>query len=63
MNTLEVIAKRKSTRSYKPEQIGGEALAAITKAGCSAPIALAKYDSLHITVSYRKRIAEPTPKR
>jgi nitroreductase len=50
MNTLEAIAKRKSTRSYKAEQIGEEALAAIIKAGCAAPIALAKYDSLHITV-------------
>lgn len=58
MNTLEVIAKRKSTRSYKPEQIGGEALAAIIKAGCSAPIALAKYDSLHITVVQDEGIIE-----
>lgn len=50
MNTLEAIAKRKSTRSYRAEQIGEEALAVIIKAGCAAPIALAKYDSLHITV-------------
>lgn len=50
MNTLEAIAKRRSTRSYNSEQISEEALAAIIKAGCAAPIALAKYDSLHITV-------------
>ena len=50
MNTLEAIAKRKSTRSYKPEKIGEDALSTIIKAGCAAPIALAKYDSLHITV-------------
>ena len=60
MNTLEVIAKRRSTRSYKSEQIGEEALATIIKAGCAAPIALAKYDSIHITVvqdeEYIKRI-------
>ena len=49
MNTLEAIAKRKSTRSYKPEQISEKALAAIIKAGCAAPIALARYDTLHIT--------------
>lgn len=50
MNTLEAIAKRKSTRSYKAEQISEEALRIIIKAGCAAPIALAKYESLHITV-------------
>ena len=58
MNTLEAIAKRKSTRSYKAEQIGEEALAAIIKAGCSAPIALAKYDSLHITVVQDEKLIE-----
>ena len=50
MNTLEAIAKRKSTRSYKSEQISNEALEVILKAGCAAPVAMAKYDSLHITV-------------
>ena len=50
MNTLEAIAKRKSTRDYRPEQIPEEALGAILKAGCAAPIAMAQYDSLHITV-------------
>ncbi len=50
MNTLEAIAKRKSTRDYKPMQISEEELNAIIKAGCSAPIAMAKFDSLHITV-------------
>lgn len=50
MNTLEAIAKRKSTRSYKPDKIDEQALAVIIKAGCAAPVALAKYDSLHITV-------------
>ena len=50
MNTLEAIAKRKSTRNYTPEQIPEEALAVILKAGFAAPVAMAKYDSLHITV-------------
>ena len=50
MNTLEAIAKRKSTRNYTPEQIPEEALQAILKAGFAAPVAMAKYDSLHITV-------------
>ena len=58
MNTLEAIAKRKSTRSYKPELISEEALAAIIKAGCAAPIALARYDTLHITVVQHEGLIE-----
>ena len=50
MNALEAIAKRKSTRAYKPEQISEESLAAILGAANAAPVAMAKYDSLHITV-------------
>lgn len=50
MNTLEAIAKRKSTRNYTPEQIPEDVLQTILKAGCAAPVAMARYDSLHITV-------------
>ena len=50
MNTLEAIAKRKSTRNYKPDAIPEEDLQKILKAGCAAPVAMARYDSLHITV-------------
>ncbi len=50
MNTLEAIAKRKSTRNYKPEQIPEGDLQTILQAGFAAPVAMAKYDSLHITV-------------
>ena len=50
MKTLEAIAKRKSTRNYKPEKISEEALQAILKAGCAAPVALGDYASLHFTV-------------
>ena len=50
MTTLEAIAKRKSTRAYKAEQIPEEALSAILKAANAAPIAMAKYETLHITV-------------
>ena len=50
MKTLEAIAKRKSTRSYTSQQIPEEALEVILKAGSAAPVAMAKYDSLHITV-------------
>ena len=50
MNTLEAIAKRKSTRAYKPTHISEEALSAILKAASAAPVAMAKYETLHITV-------------
>ena len=50
MNTLETIAKRTSVRRYKPEQIPEDALQAILKAGCAAPVASAQYETLHITV-------------
>lgn len=50
MDTLKAIWTRKSTRSYKPEQIPEDVLQTILKAGCAAPIAMARYDSLHITV-------------
>ena len=50
MNTLEAIAKRKSTRNYTPEQIPEDVLQTILKAGCAAPVAMARYDSLHLTV-------------
>ena len=50
MNTLEAIATRKSTRAFTPEQIPEDALQAILKAGCAAPVAMAQYEALHITV-------------
>ena len=50
MNTTEAITKRKSTRSFTSRQIPETALEGIIKAGCAAPIAMAAYDSLHITV-------------
>lgn len=56
MNTLEAIARRKSTRSYTSVQIPDEALEKIIKAGCAAPVARAQYDSLHITVIQNEEI-------
>ena len=56
MNTLEAIAKRKSTRAYTDRQIPEEVLDAILKAGCAAPVAMARYDSLHITVVQTKEL-------
>ena len=50
MDTLEAIFSRKSTRAYNGEQISEENLQTIIKAGCSAPIGMARYDTLHLTV-------------
>ena len=50
MNTLEAIFSRKSTRAYRPEQISEENLETILKAGFAAPIGMARYDTLHISV-------------
>ena len=58
MNTLEAIAKRKSTRAYTDRQIPEEVLDAILKAGCAAPVAMARYDSLHITVVQTKELID-----
>lgn len=58
MNTLEAIAARKSTRSYTPEQIPEETLQVILKAGSAAPVAMANYDSLHITVVQNEMLLE-----
>lgn len=58
MNTLEVIAKRKSTRAYTGEQISEDALTDILNAANAAPVAMAKYDSLHITVIQNEEIIQ-----
>ena len=50
METITARSLRKSVRSYKSEQIPAETLDMIVKAGCKAPVASGKYDSLHITV-------------
>ena len=56
MNTLEAIAKRRSIRSYTDKKVDEESLAKILKAGCQAPVAMAKYDSLHITVIQNEQV-------
>lgn len=56
MNTLEAISLRKSTRAYKPEQISEQVLDIIVKAGIAAPVASAKYETLHITIVQNQAI-------
>ncbi len=50
METLQTIELRKSTRSYKEEQVSEDSLEKVLHAGCTAPIGGAQYDKLHITV-------------
>ena len=51
METLKAIAKRKSTRAFKPEkQISKKQLNTILAAGCAAPVGAADYSSVHLTV-------------
>lgn len=50
MEMMKVIAMRKSTRSYKPEQISDESLKDIINAGCAAPVGSGMYDAVHLTV-------------
>ena len=50
MNTQEAIFKRRSTRSYTGEPISDESIEKILKAGFASPVAMARYENLHITV-------------
>ncbi|MCD8347483.1 MAG: nitroreductase family protein [Lachnospiraceae bacterium] len=57
MQTLEAIAKRKSTRDFDPDKaVPEEIVDTIVKAGCQAPIGANKRDSLHLTVCRNKEI-------
>ncbi|QQO10248.1 nitroreductase family protein [Breznakiella homolactica] len=56
MDTLRTIARRRSTRSFKPGQIPDHALNMIINAGCAAPVAKSDYTSVHITVIQNERI-------
>lgn len=50
MNTLDSIKNRKSTRAFTDQQISDEALDVILKAGYAAPVGMAKYDAIQISV-------------
>ncbi len=57
MQTLEAIAKRKSTRNFDPNKpVPDEIVNTIIKAGCQAPIGGNKRDSLHLTVCRNRNI-------
>lgn len=56
METMKAIARRKSTRSYKPDQITDEVLNTVLAAGCAAPVGMGKYNTLHLTVIQDKEM-------
>ena len=50
MEIIKTIAMRKSTRTYKPEQISNESLNTILNANCATPVGMNAYNTVHITV-------------
>jgi FMN reductase (NADPH) len=58
MNTLDTIFSRKSVRSYTGEQITPEELEVILKSACAAPIGLAKYENMHLTVIQKPELLD-----
>jgi len=58
METLKTMAIRKSTRSYKPEQISEKELDTILCAGCAAPVAMGVYADVHLTVIQKAELLD-----
>ncbi|MDR3343892.1 MAG: nitroreductase family protein [Treponema sp.] len=58
METLKALALRKSTRSFKSEQIKKEELNEIIRAGRLAPIAGGVYQNVHLTVIQKKELID-----
>lgn len=54
MTVQEAINVRKSVRSYTGEPVSEEELKAILMAGQSAPIGMAKYETIHLSVITNK---------
>ena len=50
METIKAICSRKSVRSYTGEKVSEEELKTLLKAANAAPVGMAQYQTLHITV-------------
>lgn len=50
METLKAIARRKSVRSFSDKRLDSDTIDTIVAAGCAAPVGMARYDTLHITI-------------
>ena len=59
METLEAIAKRKSTRDFDPDKpVSDELVETVVKAGCQAPVGGGDRKSLHLTVCRNSEILD-----
>ncbi len=59
METLEAVARRKSTRDFDPDKaVPEEIIDTVVKAGCQAPIGGGDRKSLHLTVCSNKEILD-----
>ncbi len=59
MQTMEAIARRKSTRDFDPEKpVSDELVEKVLKAGCQAAIAGKPGESLHLTVCRDRKIID-----
>lgn len=50
MEFTTLLKTRRSTRSYKPEQITTDELEKVLLAGCAAPVGNGAYETIHMTV-------------
>lgn len=58
METMEAIARRKSTRDFEPRQLPENVLQKILGAAYAAPIGLNEYNTMHLTVVQNAAILE-----
>ncbi len=58
METMEAIARRKSTRDFESRQLPEDVLQKILGAAYTAPIGLSEYDAMHLTVVQNTAILE-----
>lgn len=62
MNVLDAIKSRKSIRNFSGEQISDEQLQSILTAAQAAPVGMAAYESLILTVITNKKLLEKIDK-
>lgn len=62
METLKAIEMRKSTRSFKKDQISEKELEAILKAACAAPVGKGQYDTIRLTVVQNQDLIDKVSK-
>lgn len=58
METIEVIYRRKSVRSYTGEKISQSDMKTILKAANAAPVGMGKYENVHLTVIEKPELLE-----